>query len=106
MKGMGEGEWDTWDQVSIKKGKKGQREEHSGGGGWTDGEVGRRGSCRAAVQRVLDLRSCTGRGRRLCQANRTTEGEAVQSLGKPDRGRPARREKHCDGEVAEKQGRR
>lgn len=29
MKVVREGEWDTWDQVSRKKGK-GRREEHSG----------------------------------------------------------------------------
>lgn len=72
---MGEGEWDTWDQVSRKKGK-GHREEHGGGERWTSGG-NRKTSWREAFKSVLKLRHLKGRRRRLCQANRKTEGEEV-----------------------------
>lgn len=77
MKGLGKGKRDAWDQVSRKKGK-GRGEEP-----WwrredgPTGEMGRGGSWSGAFKSVLKPGNLKGRGRRLCQANRKTEGEEV-----------------------------
>lgn len=57
MKGVGEGEWATWDQVSREKGK-GRKEEQHGGERREEGpagEAGRPGSRSAAFTSVLEL---------------------------------------------------
>lgn len=45
--------------------------------GWTSGGTRRPGSQSGAFKSVLMPGNLKGRGRRLCQANRKTEGEEV-----------------------------
>lgn len=69
------------------------------------GEVGRCGSWSAVFKSVLKLRNLKGRGRRLCQANENRGRGSLIIRENLTKG-PRAGENHCDGEVAEKQGRR
>lgn len=77
MKGVGKGKRNRRDQVSRKK-RKGciedlwwRREDGP------TGDRGRQGSWNGAFKSVRKPGNCIGRGKRLCQANRKTEGEEV-----------------------------
>lgn len=104
MKGVGRGQRDGRDQVSLKKGRAIERSRWRGEG-WTSGGSG---EDKEAGMELLNL--CYSRetaqagGRRLCQANRKTEGEEVlvirENLTKGLKGG----ENHCDGDIAEKRG--